>query len=255
MKTVEFLFAKFLGRKIPWLTLFVILSTFYLEWYWFLAGGLFMLWFVRPMIIATYHESCTHQFIQARAPWIEVLGFYIGIVWEIQSPDHKYRFHYRHHAFHKDPLRDPTEGRLVRAKNMLVYILGLGPHVDPNFVYETVPDIPKNKIYVFFQKYWLEIWLVTMLAWLVFLPFWTFLAFYIFPQWVSGVLFEFGNYIWHRLNIPDQNWAVILFGSNTWHRLHHNWHDQTKPYYGPGIWPWFNIDFYLQKLLFKPLVK
>jgi hypothetical protein len=246
------------ARKIAFATPFVIYAFFVVDWIWLLSGFMFY-WVAKSIFIATYHEYQVHKWIRPKYKFIELLGWLLTAIWEQQSPYNKCRFHFLHHTFGNDPKKDPTQAKVDLTENALLYHFDLTPHAS----LENLPPMPDDEVdptpmFDWFNKHWYKVFFATILIWLITLPFWTFLAFFIFPVWIWGIIYRYTDWWWHKLNNPDPNWMVLLIGTHAWHNYHHKYSNYgtdkkvKEVYLGPKPWKYFNIDFYIQKLLYKP---
>jgi len=257
MGKVTFLFNKLRARKIAWLTPFVIYGFVTIDLTWLLLG--FILYMIgKSIFIATFHEYVIHKWIRPKHKLIEIIGWYLSALWEWTGPEDKAVFHYLHHQYHRTK-HDPTHEKLKLTNNWFLYHLDLTPHSSHDSL-PLIPfdDIDRTGVYNWFSKYWRQTVCTTLILWLVFLPFWTFLAFLLWPIWIWTMAYRFIDWHYHKKQRADINWLVFLFGSHAWHNHHHNQSDYgngkdiREVYYGPMPWKRLNIDYYIHKLLYKP---
>ena len=257
MNKVNWLFDRLRARKVAWLTPFVVYAFLTIDIQWLLLG--FLAYMIgKSIFIATFHEYVIHKWIRPKHKLIEILGWYLSAVWEWVGPKDKAIFHYLHHQFHRTD-NDPTHTKLALTDNWLLYHLDLTPHS----THESLPKIPfeeidRTDVYEWFTKHWRPVVYATLILWLVLLPFWTFLAFLLWPIWIWTIAYRFIDWHYHKRQRSDPNWLVFLLGSHAWHNYHHAQSDYGKGkdikevYYGPDPWKKFNIDYYIHKLLYKP---
>ena len=112
--------------------------------------------------------------------------------------------HFLHHTFGDDPKKDPTQAKIDLTENALLYHFDLTPHAS----LENLPPMPDDEVdptpmFNWFNKHWYKVFFATILIWLITLPFWTFLAFFIFPVWIWGIIYRYTDWWWHKLNNSD----------------------------------------------------
>lgn len=253
MQVFNFIFSKFKARKVFWMTFLVVPALFFVDPIWFLISFLlFRVW--ESIYIATYHEFQVHKMLKPRHWIFEFLGYYLIAAGDVQRPIDKIKHHWKHHEFYQDFDKDPTQARVELVKWPWLYCLDLGAHA-PHYHIED-KDIPviQTPLFQFFNKYATQIFFTNMIVWCLLFGVWSFITFFVFPVWAWGIVFRSIDWYTHKLDLPDSNWLVFVYGSQCWHQYHHNYdRTQTEPYYGEGIWKLLNIDFYVQKLTFKPI--
>ena len=245
------------ARKQIWLVPLIIFSLITIEWKYLLLS--FVLYsFFRGIIFATYHDYVIHRVIKPKNKIIEIIGWYIISVWEWTGPRPKVMYHCLHHMYDGDKELDPTEAKLSLTNSMAAWLFDLSPHA-PITVYPEAEALMnrlnKTEVYLWFDKYWKHCLILTVICWLIFLPFWTFLAFLIWPNWSWTMIYKFTEWRFHKQEKPDNPWLAILLGCHAWHESHHLDRSDTttyKIYYGSGIIKYLNTDWYVHKLLYKP---
>ena len=254
-KHLNFLANKFVARKTIYtlllLLLFLLIEPIDPLW---LLGGIFFYYVLRPLQLATWHEYISHSQLRPRHKIIEILGLYVLAVWEMSGPKYKFFYHDLHHRYLHNEL-DPTHTKLVASTNFFQFCLDLQPsqviHYD-----KANETLYQNDITRWFDRNHRKVWIISLATWLVLLPTWSFIVFYLMPVFFWNFVNRAGEYIWHHPDwqIPDNNWLVFLLSQNAWHQGHHA--EDFRPeserviFYGPGIWKWFNVDFYIRKLFF-----
>jgi len=251
-----FLFNNFKGRRGLYLTFLVLPAVFFVP-LWQFVVSFFVGRIIESIYIATYHEYHVHKLLKPRSEFIEFLGYWRLVSGEIQSPFDKVSYHWKHHEFF-DTEKDPTQSKLDLASNPILYCLDMTPpgawhNVDPDRI-----KIVDTRLYRFFQKYWAHVFLLNIILWVTLTSFWTFVVWFIFPSWAWLCVWKTIDWRTHKLKRKDANWQVLLYGSQCFHQWHHDtYHDSSNSpaelFYGPGIWKWLNIDFYVQKLTFKQI--
>lgn len=198
-----------------------------------------------------YHEYQVHQYIKPKHELVEWFGYFIMAVWEWSSPENKVKFHELHHKYFQDDDNDPTVAKLKRAPNPILYCLDLTPHVPIKF--DTVEyTFSDTRSYRWFNQYWFEVMVVTLAAWLIFLPFWTFLAFYCFPVFVWQIIYRTTDVTFHHYYWPDVPLFCLYLGTSAYHGRHHLDDSYSRAtYYGKGYWKYLNIDYYITGLMFN----
>ena len=249
-----FLFVKFRARRGLWLMFLILPSFFFVPLWQFVVS--FFVWRISESIyLGIYHEFHVHKLLKPRWAIIEILGYWRLVSFDFQSPFDKILYHTKHHMFYETD-RDPTYSKMKLTPNIVLYCLDISAPVPPashNFDANLV-SIEDTKLYRFFQKYWAWICAANIIVLISLLPFWTFIAWFIFPLWMWTWIGLTIDWMTHKLQKEDKNWFVLFYGTQCWHRFHHKYvHTQTKPDYGPGIWKWLNIDFYVQSLTFKQI--
>jgi len=251
---LEKMFAILRSRKGLYLLPFGILSLFFVSWEWLLFGTWVYMVLARWQVLI-YHEYQVHKYLKPKNKLIEIFGWFINAVWEWQSPFNKVRFHELHHAHYQDDENDPTGAKLRLAKSYILYCLDCTPHANIPYI-ETSPAVIETAPYLWFNKYWAHIATATLLLWVLFLPFWTFVAFYVFPLSIYNILYRATDWHCHKINGDDRNWTCLYLGTGAWHKRHHNETGyDPKTFFGPGIWRYLNVDLYLVHLFFDPIKK
>jgi hypothetical protein len=238
------------ARKILWLMPGAILSIFLINFTWILIGiASYMILF--RWFTLTYHEYQVHKFIKPNNVVVEAIGYFILAVWEWQSPAKKINFHELHHDYYQDNQLDPTIAKLNLTDNAILYCLDLTPHSD--IPYADMPPIAiETQIYKWFNKHWVTVLTTTIVAWLLLLPFWTFMVFYWVPMFFWNIIYRTTDWTCHKICSADRPWACLYLGTSAYHGRHHNDNSYNKDtYYGIGFWKYLNIDFYITRLFFK----
>lgn len=246
---------KFVARKTIYTLLLLVLCYLIdpvsIIW---LIGGILFYYIIRPIQLATWHEYISHRQLMPRNKFIEILGLYILAVYEMSGPKYKFFYHDLHHRFLHTDL-DPTHSKLVASSSFVQFCLDLQPSCIIH--YDKAQETQyQNNLTKWFDYNHKKVWLISVVIWLLIFPLWTFTVFYLMPVFFWNFVNRAGEYIWHHPDwqIPDNNWLVFILSQNAWHQSHHD--EDYKPdserklFYGPDIWKWFNIDFYIRKIFF-----
>lgn len=147
--------------------------------------------------------------------------------------------HRKHHAF-SDTERDPHSPRYLGYVKTYWYSSG------GNDVIKFVPDLLKNKFFMWQHKNYFHGLLILHLSTLILLPWQWYWAMVIVP----GFLMWFGgsmtNCLSHNKQGPRNNIILgLLFGGEGWHKNHHN--DPANPSFGHkmdwGNWIYLLITY------------
>ncbi len=243
------LFYKIQSRKILWLLPTAILSVLLIDWH-YLTMGVLLYFIGFRWHTLVYHEYQVHKYIKPKHWSIELIGYLHLAVFEWQSPRKKILYHQLHHENYLDLKDDPTTAKVKRAKNMFLYFLDMTPHAAiPNFDKE--PDAVQTALYNWFNNNHLRVLVITVLAWLIVLPLWSFFAFYLFPMFVWGIVYRSTDWTNERLGLPDRHWAILYLGTSAFHSRHHLDDSYTRStYFGTGIYKYLNIDWYIVNTMF-----
>lgn len=250
------LYSKFLGRRTFYslVLLLCCLFTIELDWIWLIWGVAFY-FFIKPLQLALWHEYLAHRLIQPRNKIVEFLGLYILSVWELSGPKDKVLYHDLHHRYMHSEL-DPTYKRLVDSKRFLYFCLDLGKSSEIH--YNKAGDGGfTSSLTLWFDKHYKKVLIFSLIVWLTFFPLWTWISFWLTPVFVWNFINRIGEYVWHHPNwqMEDKNWLVFILSQNAWHQSHHQEdNSEIKPvviFNGPGLWKYFNWDYYIRLLFFK----
>ena len=243
------LFYKIQSRKIAWLLPTAILSVLLIDWHW-LALGVLLYFIGFRWHTLVYHEYQVHRYIKPKHWIVELIGYLHLAVVEWQSPKKKILYHQLHHENYLDLKDDPTTAKVKRASNMFLYFLDMTPHVAiPNFNKD--PDAEQTALYTWFNNNHLRVLAVSVVAWLIVLPLWSFFAFYLFPMFVWGIVYRSTDWTNERLGLPDRPWAVLYLGTSAFHSRHHLDDSYNRStYFGTGIYKYLNIDWYIVNAMF-----
>jgi len=251
---LEKIFNLLRSRKGLYLFPIGILSLFYVSWEWLFFGTWLYFVLLRWQTLV-YHEYQVHKYLEPKNALVEIIGYFINAVWEWQSPWNKVKFHELHHQYYQDDEHDPTGAKLRLAKNYILYCLDLTPHA-AIALFGTEPKVRETASYKWFNKYWAHVAIITIILWILILPFWTFIAFYLFPMAFMNPFLRSTDWHCHKINGDDRNWTCLYLGTGAWHKRHH---EETgydpKIFFGPGIWRYLNVDLYLVHLFFNPIKK
>jgi hypothetical protein len=241
--------SKLRSRKVLYLMPLAILSAILVPVKLLLLGVVIYFVFFRLHTLM-YHEFQVHKFIKPKNQLIELVGYFIIAAYEWQSPENKIKFHQLHHDNYKSLDADPTEAKLRLANNFFLYCLDLTPHAAIVST-EVSLDAIETSMYCWFNKYWEIVTFVTVGSWLVFLPFWSFLAFYSFPLFIWSIIYRTTDWTCHKINLPDYNLSCLYLGTSAYHGRHHNndTYDRAT-YYGLGFWKYVNIDYWITAVFF-----
>jgi fatty-acid desaturase len=254
--TLDALFSKFLGRRTIHLCVLLIICLIInpvdpL----FLILGIVFYYIIKPFQLSTWHDYLSHRQFRPKNKFIEILGLYILAVWEQSGPKYKVLYHNLHHKFINTD-DDPTYTRLVNSKNFLYFCLDLGKLKTIN--YNKAKQVEyDSELPSWFDKYHRQVLLITTLVWLLLLPFWSWIVFWLTPVFFWNFVNRGGEYIWHHPNwqMNDLNFMVVIFSQNAWHNSHHSYDLENLENIpidnGPGAWKFLNWDFYIRLLFFK----
>ena len=237
-------------RKVLWLMPAALIALFIVDFQWIVLGTILYFPLFRWFTL-TYHEYQVHKYICPKNNIVEFIGYFILAVWEWQSPIKKLVYHQIHHDFSEDPVNDPTAAKLRLTDSAVLYCFDMSPHANIPY-YDATPAAVETRMYQWFNQNWSKVLIITVLGWLIFLPFWTFLAFYIWPMFIWNIIYRTTDLTFHKWELADKPWFCLYLGTSAYHGRHHLDDSYSREtYYGKGFWRYLNIDYYITGLLFK----
>jgi hypothetical protein len=200
-----------------------------------------------PVLGLTFHEYISHEYFKPKNILLEcsLLTVFVTYTWD--SLRNKKNYHFLHHKYVGDPLRDPTQAKLDNT-SISQYIFEYGKQTHIPIPIETANEF-NSKVWVFFDTYHVYILILTMIIWMMAFPIWTVFAFYFYPKLLLNLTTKSVDIYFHKYNGHDLPLLTFFFGSSCLHISHHKtW---RVNYCGDGVSKILNLQYWYGKLLFK----
>lgn len=237
--------------KIWILNLAVFSSFFFIDIRYF--GYSLLIWlFYMPLIQLIHHEYVSHQYIQPKNRWIDLVCLFLLYFANTSAKD-KHAWHIDHHLKWQNPDQDPIQQKMSKV-SIWRYVFGFQEPVSVNIPPKQNVLLENNQWVRLFDTHVLAIYLTYVIVMFIVLPVPWFFIICIYVPWISMLVANFHDHLFHgQFGSQDHNWYLPVFGNAAWHCKHHE--EFHTAYYGPGQWKWVNLLWYYQLLLFKPVRK
>lgn len=200
-----------------------------------------------PLQSTTFHDFLSHEQVRPKNKVIELFVLCFFVVYSWTSLRYKKNYHFLHHKY-TEKEKDPTNIKIT-GMSWWKFLFDLGPTQQLNLDEEERPMLI-SPLWLAIDKYFALIAFVGVVAWLTFLPLWTWFAFYIYPKVLGDLTARIIDIQFHKIHTKDTPALVFIYGSGAWHYSHHkSW---RFVYYGSKPWCYMNMQLWITKLLFRP---
>jgi len=214
----------------------------------YMLAAVAVFWIMMQLYQLIFHDWICHNYCEPRGGVLTAAMLLIFYTHD-NNVHSKRNYHIYHHRHWQDQDRDPTY-RKLEGVSLWRYWLGLQRNLDLGIPNRDVSLLEQHTWVRWMDQHSRKIYVVWVAAMAVLLPWPWFVIVCVYYPWLLHLFMCWHDYHLHGpTQQADQNWLSLAAGHCAWHKQHHlQWQQE---YYGPGVWRWFSVSWYLRHLLFR----